>query len=248
MLTLSCAAGVQALQRLARAAYARLEPIRLDQVSHSRDIQRRVRLVKYTRRHAAACGFQNDRGRSILMHPRHCVSAGAILCTLCTAGTYSTGTGRWVLAMDSVSCVHACACVCMYFCVCRACFSGSEYGKPLSLLISSLCIFDSSFVSFGEWLGGWMDGWMDGDTWIWAVQGLRVLARAACAWPEPIRPDQVGHSRISLSLSLSVSLSVSVSLSPSLSLSLFHLLRTNKFNVLFSVSSEPLPPYSPRVT
>ena len=79
-------------------------------------------------------------GRSILIHPRHCVSAGAILCTLCTAGTYSTGTGRWVPAIDCVSRVHACACVCMYFCVYRACFSGSEYGKAPSLSIDALCL------------------------------------------------------------------------------------------------------------
>ncbi len=112
LLTLSCAAGVQALWRLARATYARREPIRLGQVSHSRDIQRRVYIVQYTRRHAAAWGLQTDRGRSILILPRSCVFAGAILCTLCTAGTYSTGTGRCVLAIDRVWSVHVCACVC----------------------------------------------------------------------------------------------------------------------------------------
>ena len=108
MLTPSCAAGVQALQRLARAAYARLEPIRLDQVSHSRDIQRRVRIVQYTRRRAVACGFQNDWApgsvdpdtpttlrfcRSHTLHPLHggnildrnrSMGASGRLCIACT--------------------------------------------------------------------------------------------------------------------------------------------------------------------
>ncbi len=121
MLTLSCAAGVQALWRLARATYARREPIRLGQVSHGRDIQRRVSvcIVQSTRRHAAASGLQNVSGRSILIHPRSCVFAGAILCTLCTAGTYSTGTGRRVLAIDCAwpsaqVCVHAHACISVF--------------------------------------------------------------------------------------------------------------------------------------
>jgi hypothetical protein len=41
LLTLPCASGVQALWTLARATYARLELIRLDQVSHSRDLEGR---------------------------------------------------------------------------------------------------------------------------------------------------------------------------------------------------------------
>ncbi len=92
---------VQALRRLARAASARLEPIRQGQVSQlSKYSEECVHLLQIhvaaTVRHAV---YRNDWWRSIL-HPHPWVSAGALLCTLCTAGTYSTGTGGWVSIID----------------------------------------------------------------------------------------------------------------------------------------------------
>ncbi len=64
-------------------------------------------ICQYTWLHAAACGSQSGWVWWILMHPLSWVAAGAILCTLCTAGSYSTGTGRWVLVAGCVFVLRA---------------------------------------------------------------------------------------------------------------------------------------------
>ena len=70
--------------------------------------------------------YLND-WRWLILHPQPWVSAGALLCTLCTAGTYSTGTGGWALVIDhvlflcsaygqSVGMKHMLSCACVFSC------------------------------------------------------------------------------------------------------------------------------------
>jgi hypothetical protein len=84
---------VQALWRLALVASARLEPMRLDQVSSYRDMEIGV-FYEEILRVVDTCGFQITIGGNRYDSHNPALGAGATLCNLCSAGTYLTGIGR----------------------------------------------------------------------------------------------------------------------------------------------------------